>query len=53
MAIGWWLLVFGIIQLVLSQIPTMHHLRHLNAIAVVMTAVWSAVITVECIRTGA
>jgi hypothetical protein len=51
--IAWWLLLFGCIQLVLSQIPTMHHLRHVNAVAVAMTAVWTIMIAVECFQTGA
>ena len=51
--IAWWLLAFGLIQMVLSQIPTMHHLRHLNAVATLMTAVWTVMIAVECFRTGA
>jgi hypothetical protein len=51
--IGWWLLAFGLIQLVLSQVPTMHHLRHLNAVATVMTAVWTVMSAAECFRTGA
>jgi hypothetical protein len=50
--IAWWLLAFGLIQLVLSQIPTMHHLRHLNAVATAMTAVWTVMVAAECFRTG-
>ena len=50
--IAWWLLAFGLIQMVLSQIPTMHHLRHLNAVAVAMTAVWTIMVAAECFRTG-
>ena len=51
--IAWWLLAFGLIQLVLSQIPTMHHLRHLNAVATIMTVVWTVMVAAECFRTGA
>ena len=50
--IAWWLLAFGLIQLVLSQIPTMHHLRHLNAVATIMTVVWTVMVAAECFRTG-
>jgi hypothetical protein len=51
--IAWFLLLYGIIQLALSQIPTMHHLRHLNAAAVAMTMVWTIMSAYQCIRTGA
>jgi hypothetical protein len=51
--IAWWLLAYGTIQLALSQIPTMHQLRHLNAAAVLMTATWTIMMSVECVQTGA
>lgn len=51
--IAWWLLAYGTIQLALSQIPTMHQLRHLNAAAVLMTAAWTIMVAVECVRQGA
>ena len=51
--IAWWLLAYGTIQLALSQIPTMHQLRHLNAAAVLMTATWTIMVAVECVQTGA
>ena len=50
--IAWWLLAYGTIQLALSQIHTMHQLRHLNAAAVLMTATWTIMVAVECVQTG-
>jgi hypothetical protein len=51
--IAWWLLAYGVIQLALSQVPTMHHLRHLNAAAAVMTAVWTIMMFITIVQTGA
>jgi hypothetical protein len=45
--------VFAAAQLLLSQLPTMRHLRHLNAAAVACTAAFVVIVTVECITDGA
>jgi hypothetical protein len=44
--------IFASAQLLLSQLPTMRHLRHLNVAAVVCTAVFVVIVTVECITDG-
>ena len=44
--------IFAAAQLLLSQLPTMRHLRHLNLAAVVCTAAFVVIVTVECITDG-
>lgn len=44
--------VFAAGQLLLSQLPTMRHLRHLNLVAVVCTAVFVVIVSTECIKAG-
>jgi hypothetical protein len=45
--------VFAAAQLLLSQLPTLRHLRHLNVVAVVCTAAFVVIVSTECIRAGA
>jgi hypothetical protein len=51
--IACWLLAYGLVQLALSQVPTMHHLRHLNAAAAAMTTAWTIMMLITILRTGA
>jgi hypothetical protein len=44
--------VFAAAQLLLSQLPTMRHLRHLNLTAVVCTAAFVIIVSTECINNG-
>jgi hypothetical protein len=43
---------FAAAQLLLSQLPTMSHLRHLNMAAVVCTAAYVIIVSIECIKNG-
>ena len=44
--------IFAAAQLLLSQLPTMRQLRHLNVAAVVCTVAFVVIVSVECIRDG-
>jgi hypothetical protein len=44
--------VFASGQLLLSQLPTMRHLRHLNVAAVACTVAFVIIVTIECIEGG-
>lgn len=44
--------VFAAAQLLLSQLPTMRHLRHLNLVAVICTAAFVVILSTECIKAG-
>lgn len=50
--IGWWLFVWASIQLVLSQLPTMRHLRHLTFAAALALVFWTVLVVVECFQIG-
>lgn len=44
--------IFAAAQLLLSQLPTIRHLRHLNVAAVVCTVAYVIIVSVECIKGG-
>lgn len=44
--------IFASAQLLLSQLPTMRHLRHLNVAAVVCTVAFVIIVSIECIEGG-
>jgi hypothetical protein len=44
--------IFAAAQLLLSQLPTMRHLRHLNVAAVMCTVAFVVIVSVECISDG-
>ena len=44
--------IFAAAQLLLSQLPTMRHLRHLNVAAVVCTVAFVIIVSIECIEGG-
>lgn len=46
------IVIFASAQLLLSQLPTMRHLRHLNVAAVICTAAFVVIVTAECITDG-
>jgi hypothetical protein len=41
------------IQLVLCQLPTLHHLRHLNIFATAVTLTFAGLISIYCFTQGA
>lgn len=47
-----WIIIFGAIQLVLSQFPTIHHLRQLNAACTFCTAAFAITATALSIYNG-
>jgi hypothetical protein len=44
--------IFAAAQLLLSQLPTMRQLRHLNVAAVVCTVAFVVIVSAECIKHG-
>lgn len=47
-----WIIIFGCIQLVLSQFPTIHHLRQLNTACTICTAGFAVSATALAIYAG-
>lgn len=45
--------MFGALQLILSQLPDIHTLRHVNILATFCTVAFSATVVAMCIHNGA
>lgn len=47
-----WLAIFAGFQLLLCQLPTLHHLRHLNAVATFATLLFAVITATGCFING-
>lgn len=52
MTLQHFIIIFGAIQLVLSQLPNIHSLRMLNMLSTIATLGFATVTTSECVQDG-